>query len=216
MIKYASITTGIAAVFCCLIAIMVSMMQFKQAESEGHTAEMMRMSGNARRSGDLQMQEMSERNRNAGILQTTAHIESIRNGDDETINEIESLLRAQDECWNNGDIEGFMSTYWQSEELTFSSGGQTTRGWQQTLDRYKARYHPPENMGRLNFDGLETTLLNDNSALVLGNWHLVMADGEELDGNFTLVLRKTDTGWKIIHDHSSTLEKDETSDADNG
>ena len=84
---------------------------------------------------------------------------------------IESLLNEQDECWNRGDIEGFMETYWKSEDLTFSGGGQTTRGWQATLDRYKKSY-PRDKMGQLHFDGLETTLLADNVAQVLGNWHL--------------------------------------------
>lgn len=126
--------------------------------------------------------------------------------------DIESLLTTQAKCWNAGDIEGFMQTYWKSEDLTFSGGGKTTRGWQATLDRYKKSY-PKDKMGKLTFDGLEVTMLSDDAALVLGKWHLLMPqDGakEDLkkDGNFSLVLRKLDADWKIIHDHSSTLEEE--------
>ena len=117
---------------------------------------------------------------------------------------IESLLEQQDECWNRGDIEGFMATYWKSERLTFSGGGQTTRGWQATLDRYKKNY-PREKMGTLHFDGLETTLLASDVAQVLGNWHLDL-NGEKKDGNFTLIMKKIEGKWRIVHDHSSTLE----------
>ncbi len=131
----------------------------------------------------------------------------------ELVAELEALLVAQDECWNRGDLEGFMATYWKSEDLTFSGSGSTTRGWQQTYDRYVARYHPPEKMGQLHFDGLETTLLGDSAALVLGNWHLLMTDGETRDGNFSLVMSKMDDGWKIIHDHSSTLEPQDAGEA---
>jgi len=127
--------------------------------------------------------------------------------------EIESLLTEQSKCWNEGDIDGFMQTYWKSDDLTFSGGGKTTRGWQATLDRYKKSY-PRDKMGTLTFDGLEVTMLSEDAALVLGKWHLSIPqkDAKEdtkKDGNFSLVLRKVDQAWKIIHDHSSTLEADD-------
>ncbi len=118
---------------------------------------------------------------------------------------IQALLEAQVQCWNRGDIDGFMETYWKSEKLTFSGGGKTTRGWTATRDRYKARY-PRDKMGTLKFDQLETSLLSDGVALVLGRWYLDQ-QGPQVEGNFTLVLKKFDDGWKIVHDHSSTLEQ---------
>jgi beta-aspartyl-peptidase (threonine type) len=120
---------------------------------------------------------------------------------------IEKLLTAQKEAWNQGKLENFMETYWKSEKLTFSAGGITTRGWQATLDRYKKRYSTPAQMGQLNFDGLEIELLQTQSALVLGNWHLTMQDNSKRDGNFSLVLAKVQGVWKIVHDHSSELKQ---------
>lgn len=119
--------------------------------------------------------------------------------------QIEEILTEQAKCWNDKNIVGFMQTYWKSEKLTFSGGGKTTRGWQATLERYQAKY-PPQKMGTLNFDHLEIMLLSPDSAMVLGHWHLQL-EGKKADGNFTLVLKKIDEKWKIIHDHSSTLEK---------
>ena len=123
----------------------------------------------------------------------------------DTKNEIENILNAQAKCWNDKDLEGFMQTYWKSEHLTFSGGGKTTRGWQATLDRYKEKY-PPEKMGELTFDHLETSMLGQEAALVIGEWHLKMPDSNA-DGNFSLVIKKIDGNWKIIHDHSSSIEK---------
>ncbi len=126
-------------------------------------------------------------------------------GSAEMETEIRQLLRTQADAWNDGDLETFMATYWNSPELTFSSGGQTTRGWQATLDRYRTRYANREIMGQLNFDHLEFRPLGNSATLVLGTWHLHNNQGNP-QGNFSLVLQKKDGRWLIVHDHSSTLE----------
>jgi beta-aspartyl-peptidase (threonine type) len=115
---------------------------------------------------------------------------------------VESVLRAQEDAWNRGDLDAFVKHYWKSESLTFSSGGKTTRGWTETLNRYRERYPTREKMGRLGFAGLEVTPLGDSAALVLGEWNL-QRESEPLSGNFSLVLRRFDHRWLIIHDHTS-------------
>ncbi|MEL7496385.1 MAG: DUF4440 domain-containing protein [Planctomycetota bacterium] len=126
--------------------------------------------------------------------------------------EIEKILSIQTKAWNDGDLVEFMSTYWKSEKLSLSSGGQTTYGWQQTLDRYRRGYAPPKEMGTLHFDHLEVSAIESQSALVLGQWHLKMKDDSIKEGNFSLVLKKINGQWKIIHDHSSL--KDPKTDKD--
>ena len=127
--------------------------------------------------------------------------------------EIPRMLDVQAQAWNAGDIDAFMAPYWHSPELTFSSGGKITRGWQATYDRYHQRYPTREAMGRLTFSDIEVTEQGSNVALVLGRWRLERA--EPIGGGFTLVLRKdveqkfatTLTGdgaaWVIVHDHTS-------------
>jgi beta-aspartyl-peptidase (threonine type) len=117
---------------------------------------------------------------------------------------VEGVLRVQEAAWNRGDINAFMESYWKSENLTFSSGGRTTRGWRATLDRYRDRYPTREKMGRLTLSGLEITPLGDSAALVLGQWEVDRAN-ETVAGNFTLILRKIDGWWVIVHDHTSRL-----------
>lgn len=116
--------------------------------------------------------------------------------------QIEAVLAAQAEAWNRGDIDGFMKHYWNSDELTFSSSGEITRGWTSTRDRYHKRYPTREQMGQLRFSQLETTLLGDSAALVLGRWRL-NREMSPVAGNFSLVLRRIDGQWLIIHDHTS-------------
>ena len=117
---------------------------------------------------------------------------------------IEAVLRAQQDAWNGGDVRAFMDHYWKSDDLTFSSNGKTTRGWQATLAGYLERYPTREKMGRLTLSGLEITPLGDAAALVLGQWKLDR-QSEPVGGNFTLVLRKIDGRWVIVHDHTSRL-----------
>ena len=120
---------------------------------------------------------------------------------------VESVLRVQQEAWNRGDVDAFMQHYWNSEELTFSSSGKTTRGWTATLNRYRERYPSPAKMGQVSFSNLEITPLGDSAAMVLGQWNLER-ESEPLAGNFTLVLRKIDDRWLVIHDHTSRFTEE--------
>ena len=116
--------------------------------------------------------------------------------------EIEAVLAKQAEAWNRGDIGGFMEHYWKSDELTFSSGGETTRGWTRTKENYQRRYPTREQMGQLKFTQLEVTALGPAAALVLGRWRLER-ELAPVGGNFSLVMRRIDGQWLIIHDHTS-------------
>jgi uncharacterized protein (TIGR02246 family) len=118
---------------------------------------------------------------------------------------IDAVIKQQAEAWNRGDIDAFMEHYWKSDELTFSSGGQTTRGWKGTKESYQRRYPTREKMGRLSFSRLEVTPLGESAALVLGRWQLKRTD-DTVGGNFSLVMRKIDDRWVIIHDHTSKAE----------
>lgn len=116
--------------------------------------------------------------------------------------QIVNVLNAQADAWNRGDLDAFLAHYWRSDDLTFSSGGSTTRGWAATRARYKERYPTAERMGRLEFDRLEVRLLGNDAALVLGRWCL-RPDDDSRGGNFSLVFRRMGNRWVIVHDHTS-------------
>jgi beta-aspartyl-peptidase (threonine type) len=117
---------------------------------------------------------------------------------------IAQVLERQARNWNAGDVEAFMGAYWNSDALTFSSSGRVHRGWEETLERYRARYPTNADMGKLTFSDLEVTPLGRDSALVLGRWHLQRE--KPVGGVFTLVMRKQDGRWMIIHDHTSAAD----------
>ncbi|MFP3943915.1 MAG: YybH family protein [Alphaproteobacteria bacterium] len=112
-------------------------------------------------------------------------------------------LMAQQDAWNRGDIEAFMTGYRKSEDLRFASGGTVTKGWQATLERYKKRYASREKMGTLSFSDLDIDVLSEDAALVFGRWTLERKE-DMPSGLFTLLFRKSDGKWVIVHDHTSS------------
>ena len=118
---------------------------------------------------------------------------------------IRAILDGQDEAWNAGDIDGFMDGYWQSPELRFASGGTIVRGYQPTLDRYKARYSSPQKMGKLDTRDLEIVFLSADAAVVHGTWELIR-ENDAPGGLFTLILRRLDGQWKIISDTTTSAD----------
>jgi len=114
---------------------------------------------------------------------------------------LQSIVDQQAGAWNRGDIDGFMKAYWKSEQLTFSSGGKTERGWMATRARYLDRYPTREKMGRLVFSDLQVLSLGSEAALMLGNWKLERST--PIEGNFSLVWRRINSEWFIVHDHTS-------------
>ncbi len=125
---------------------------------------------------------------------------------DPDVTEITELMSKQVRAWNAADIPEFMKYYWKSDKLTFSSGGTTRRGWKATLESYQKKYPTPEKMGQLRFSNLEIDVLGEGVALVLGEWQLKRADDPDIGGNFSLVFRKLEGHWLIIHDHSSARD----------
>ena len=121
--------------------------------------------------------------------------------------DIKQVLKVQQDAWNRHDLDAFMTGYWNSPDLTFFSGAKESKGWQATMDRYKATYTSPgHEMGKLDFSDLRVEIPGPESAFVRGVWQLTMSDGKTPHGRFTLIFRKFPDGWKIIHDHTSAAD----------
>lgn len=120
--------------------------------------------------------------------------------------EIAIVLNDQVRYWNEGDIEKYMAGYDRSDSLRFASGGKVSYGWENTLERYKSGYPTKEAMGELHFSNIDVTVISGDAALVFGKWEL-QKEAENPWGLFTLIFRKTNDGWLIVHDHTSSAKK---------
>ncbi|MCP4457171.1 MAG: nuclear transport factor 2 family protein [Cytophagales bacterium] len=116
--------------------------------------------------------------------------------------EITKVLEAQVECWNKGDLECFMQSYLNSDELVFVGSNGPRYGWQVTLNNYKKSYPDRAAMGTLSFDLLKFQPVGKKHYLVIGKW-VLNRERDAPQGHFSLVLEKIKGEWKIIADHSS-------------
>jgi len=117
--------------------------------------------------------------------------------------EIQSVLRAQQNAWNRGDIDAFMDGYARSPATAFVSGDEVRRGWETVRARYRQKYSDRAKMGTLSFSDIEINLLSSDAAVVLGRWRLERAK-DRPHGRFTLIFRRLPEGWRIVHDHTSS------------
>ena len=119
-----------------------------------------------------------------------------------SVAEIQSVLIAQQNAWNRGDIDAFMNGYARSASTTFISEDEVRRGWETVRDRYHTRYSDRAKMGTLRFSEIEVTMLSPDAAVVLGRWKL-KRENDEPHGRFTLIFKRLPEGWRIVHDHTS-------------
>jgi len=121
--------------------------------------------------------------------------------------EVVAELQKGAQAWNRADLETFMQGY--AETLTYTAGGRIVRGSEALKRRYQTTYgSAPETMGKLAFEDIEVWPLGNDHALALGRWTVEFSNRKPgAQGIFSLVLQKSPTGWKIVHDHTSRLEE---------
>jgi ketosteroid isomerase-like protein len=117
----------------------------------------------------------------------------------------DSLLDQSARAWNAGDLEGFVQWYRRGPETTFLGSRGLMHGWEAIHDRYAPAFEPGAERDSLRFEGLESRPLASGLGLATARYVLFRSDSVTSAGVFTLILRDTREGWRIIHDHTSEL-----------
>lgn len=123
--------------------------------------------------------------------------------------EIMQVLSAQQVAWNQGDKTEFMQGYAKLDSIRFVSGGTIHYGWDAMLARYNSSYPDKAAMGELTFDILNIEVLSSDGALVFGKYTLVR-EKDKPWGYFTLLFKRMNDGWKVVHDHTSAADTQES------
>jgi hypothetical protein len=121
------------------------------------------------------------------------------NADIENKKEIRLVMQMQENAWNQGDIEKFMTGYWKNEKLKFVGSRGISYGWETTLSNYKKSYPNVEIMGKLHFEIDLIERLSDDTYYLIGRYSL-QRKNDEPSGYFNLIWRKINGKWKIITD----------------
>lgn len=120
-------------------------------------------------------------------------------------NAIVKVIDMQRDAWNRGDLDAFLTGYYQSPDTSYTSGGQEFWGYDSLKTKYSNSYGTSrDTMGTLSFTDLKVIDVTKGSAYCVGHWHLERKDKPLAEGVFTLVFKKTSSGWKIIHDHTTS------------
>lgn len=103
--------------------------------------------------------------------------------------------------WNNGNLDGFMSLYDSSATFMFSTGPVG-------LDKMRANYErgffkDGKPLQQLRFEDLVVRRLGKDHALLTGKFVLYGNNLPDRKGIYTLIFVRRNSGWKILHDHSS-------------
>jgi len=112
-----------------------------------------------------------------------------------------ATLLATTMAWDEGDLDAFLAPY--DTASTFMTG-QGPIGKADLTARYAAKYFAGGRpVQRLTYDSLRVRTLGNGHLLMTGRYLLSGSRQPDRAGWFTLIWRRTASGWTILHDHSS-------------
>lgn len=134
---------------------------------------------------------------------TYAQDAQLKTAPQEELDVIKVLLK-QEAAWNRGDIDAFAESYKDSPDTLFINN-QVQRGYAGMVASYHRNYPTHESMGTLTFSELEVHPLDEKFAACIGKYRVDRnkKNGGNAEGLFSLILEKTDKGWKIVIDHTT-------------
>jgi uncharacterized protein (TIGR02246 family) len=117
---------------------------------------------------------------------------------------IRSVLTAQGEAWNRGDLSAYLSSVARDDRTRHIFNDEITVGYAAIEARFRARYPDPRKMGTISYSDLDVSVLASDAASAFAHWTF-QHDGKTFAGVFTLIFRQLDGEWVIFHDHSTAF-----------
>lgn len=121
---------------------------------------------------------------------------------------IRHVLSESRSAWNRGDITAYMKSHWRDEQTVHFFNDDITVGYSAIEGRYRARYPDPKNMGTISGSEFNVQILGPAVGIASGRWSFERGQ-VRISGVVTLVFRKIDGAWLIVHDHSTAVPEQE-------
>jgi ketosteroid isomerase-like protein len=122
--------------------------------------------------------------------------------------QIEALFERGTSDWNAGDLPGFLQCYENAPGTSYLSGAQIVMGYDAIEQLFATRLgeRGAAAMGSLRMSLLRVVSIGPEHAHAIGRFQLTRDDvhGESQRGIFSVVLRHTALGWRIVADHTSS------------
>lgn len=124
-------------------------------------------------------------------------------GEDEDLEDsIQEMLQETAEAWNAGELERFLAAYADGPSTSSMTPQGPVYGRQDIRARYASAFEPGASRDTLRLESIEVRTLPPLAGIATGRY-VLERDGVTTDsGWFTLVVRRTGDGWRIVHDHA--------------
>ncbi len=107
-------------------------------------------------------------------------------------------------AWNRGDLDAFVSDYLPGPGTTYIGGpNRVIRGVEAIRASYAPRFAPGVVRDSLSFQALEVDVLAPGVVNAIAFYVLSRGDSVVARGPTSLVMRRVNGRWLIVHDHSS-------------
>lgn len=121
--------------------------------------------------------------------------------------EIATMLDRAASNWNRGDLAAFVDDYLPGSETTFIGSRGVLRGAEAIRAAYAPRFAPGGVRDSLSFELVDVDPLTPDVTNVIATYILMRHVGgrDSLTGRgpTSLLMRRVDGRWRIVHDHSS-------------
>lgn len=110
--------------------------------------------------------------------------------------------------WNRGDLDAFLEDYAPGDAPTFVTPRTLLRGRTAIRGVYAARFAPGAVRDSLSFELQDVDVIDTDVTHVIATYILArrLTDGRDSvtsKGPTSLLMRRIDGRWRIVHDHSS-------------
>jgi uncharacterized protein (TIGR02246 family) len=107
---------------------------------------------------------------------------------------------------NGGEPSAIAALYLHDPRTSTVGDGQIYRGWQRIAELLREVYAQAGTI-RMTTDSVDVHRLGDNAAIAVVRYQRMLgrSNGLPLTGAMTLVYTRTPRGWRVAHDHTSTL-----------
>lgn len=117
---------------------------------------------------------------------------------------VNRMLEESAAAWNRGDLDAYLSDYADAPSTTYVGRRGLVTGIEGIRAVYAPAFAPGATRDSLRFEEVRVRPLPPLAGIVTARWILHDGDSIAASGPFTLVVRRLGSGWKIVHDHSSS------------
>jgi len=131
---------------------------------------------------------------------------------------VQSFVRSYVGAMNRAEVATMMQMFSKRPGVTSIGDGEISRGWD-SIRTDAQQIVGKEGTFKFTIGSIDVTPLGDSYALVVAPFTFAIIghpDTLELPAAMTLVLERSRTSWKVLHEHWSSKTTDEASEEDNG